>query len=116
MRCSRLLTIVALCLGGASAFAGSHNFQSGKLIDVSTDERLVEGTTHRHSIFIVQIGDLIYTLRGGHVSPHGKDYAQGLVIGDPVQASVEGENVFLLKPDGKDLKTTIQKRERVQAK
>jgi hypothetical protein len=36
-------------------------------------------------------------------------------VGDPVEASVEGDSVILLKPDGKDLKTSILKRERVKA-
>lgn len=108
-----IMILLALCLESAPAIAAAtHAFQAGKLIDVTTDERFYEGTSQRHAIFIVQIGDIIYTLRGGHVSARAKDYAQGLIIGDPVQASVEGDNVLLLKPDGKNLKTSILKRER----
>ncbi len=102
-----------LCVG--SSFAASHNFQTGKLLDVTTDERLVEGTSLRHAVFIVQIGDIVYTLRGERVLSRTKDYAEGLIVGDSVQASVEGESVVLLKPDGKNLKTSVLKRERVKA-
>jgi hypothetical protein len=62
----------------------------------------------------VQIGDLIYTLKGDRIRHHSKDYAQGLIIGDSVQASVEGNEVFILKPDGKDMKTGVLKRERAK--
>ena len=108
--------LLAFCFGSTIVYAGGHNFQTGKLVNVDTDERLARGTSLRRAIFTVQIGDIVYTLRGERVSPRPKDYAQGLIVGDPVQASVEGENVVLQKPDGKDLKTVILKRERVQTK
>ena len=36
------------------------------------------------------------------------------IIGDPVQAAVEGEDLILLRPDGKELKAKITRRERAQ--
>jgi len=111
-RVRRRMMALMFMLCFSAAFAGSHNFQAGKLLDVTTDERLVEGTSHRHAIFIVQIGDIIYTLRGERVLSRTKDYAEGLIVGDPVQVSVEGQNVILLKPDGKNLNTSVLKRER----
>jgi len=109
------LLLFGFSLGTSSAYAGNHSFKPGKLIDVSTDERLYEGTTLRRAIFVVQIDDVVYTLQGGRVSRGAKDYAQGLIVGDPVQASVEGKDVILQKPDGKDFKTSILKRERAKA-
>jgi hypothetical protein len=94
--------------------SNKHEYQTGKLLDVTTDERLVEGTTVRHAIFTVQIGELVYTTRGGHISHHAGDYAQGLIVGDAVQVSIDGEHMLLLKPDGKELKTKIIKRARTQ--
>ncbi len=94
----------------------NRSFQTGKLIDVSTNERLYEGTSHRTAIFTIQIGDIVYTLKGGRVSRRAKDYAHGLIVGDPLQASVEGENVVLQEPDGKNLNTSILNRERAQTK
>jgi hypothetical protein len=116
MRKSLAIALLVLCFGSFLCLAAKHTFQTGKLIDVTTDERLDEGTSYRRAIFTVQIGDIIYTLRGGRVSVRAKDYAQGLIVGDPVQASVEDENVILLKPDGKELKASILKRERVLLK
>ena len=106
MRKFLLSFMIVLCLSFSFtvAFAGSHTFQTGKLIDVTTDERFVEGTSQRHAIFVVQIGDIVYTLKGERLSPRAKDYAEGLIVRDSVQASVEGENVVLLKSNGKDLR------------
>jgi hypothetical protein len=116
MRKFPVVAILALSFCFSPSFAAKHAFQTGKLIDVTTDERLAEGTSYRRAIFVVQIADIVYTLRGGRVSVRAKDYAQGLIVGDPVQVSIEDENVILLRPNGKELKASILKRERVQSK
>ncbi|HET9101159.1 MAG TPA: hypothetical protein VFN62_12260 [Acidobacteriaceae bacterium] len=108
-------SVLALCLSTFSAFA-AHVFQTGKLISATTEDTMKKGTSHRHVVLTVQIQGMIYTLRGGSVSPKAKDYTKGLIVGDPVQASVDGEHVILKKPNGKDMKTTILKRERVAGK
>jgi len=115
----RKLLAIALfifCLGSFLAYGASHNFQTGKLINVTTDDRVYEGTSFSRAIFTVQIGDVIYTLKGERIRRRTKDYGEGLIVGDPVQASVEDQDVILRKPDGKDLKTSILKRERAQTK
>ena len=104
--------LVATLLTGRTARAESHKTHPAKLINVTTDERLDEGTSVRRAIFVVQVDGLIYTLRGDRVRAHAKDIGAGLIIGDPVQVEVKKDNVYLLKPDGKFLKTTIVKRER----
>jgi len=116
MRRLVILATIMLGLGASPAFAGSHTFQSGKLLDVSTDTRSNAQTTRTLAVFTVQIGDIVYTLDGGLVSLHAKDYARGFIVGDPIQASVEGDHVILLRPDGKNLKTTILKRTRAEPK
>lgn len=90
-----------------------HNFQSGKSLDVSEETRTTGQITRTLAVLVVQIGDIVYTLDGGRVHQHSKDFAKGLIVGDAMQASVEGEKVILLAPDGKDLKTEILKRTRV---
>jgi len=107
---------LALALTFASTVPGAakHDFQTGKLINIDTDERLYQGTSFRWAIFTVQVGDLVYTARGGRARRHSGDPGHGLIIGDPVQAAVDGENLILLKPDGKELKTKITKRARAQ--
>jgi hypothetical protein len=116
MRKFLAVTVLAYCLCSTFGYAGSHNFQAGKLLDVTTDESFHEGTSHRRAIFSVQIGDIVYTLKGSRVSRWGNDYAKGLIVGDSVQASVEGGDIILLRPDGKEMKTSILKRERIQLK
>jgi hypothetical protein len=66
-------------------------------------------------IFTVQIGDLVYTARGGRIRRRSGDVGQGLIIGDAVQVALAGsEYLIFLKPDGKELRTKIIKRARVQ--
>jgi len=112
----KALLIVALLLTFAPTFlvAGKRDFQSGKLISVTEDERLAEGTSYRWAIFTVQVADLVYTARGERVRRHSGDIGKGLIVGDPVQVTIDGENLILVKPDGKELKTKIIKRARAQ--
>lgn len=112
----KVLLMVALTLTLATTFLGAkkRDFQTGKLLSVTADERLDEGTSYRWAIFTVQIGDLVYTARGGRIRLHSGDFGQGLIIGDAVQIATEGGDLIFLKPDGKELKTKIVKRERAQ--
>jgi hypothetical protein len=103
------LTFTTIVLG-----ATKYDFQPGKLLNVTADERYVQGTSIRNAIFNIQIGDLVYTARGERIHRNSGDIAEGLIIGDPVKAAVRGEDLILLKPDGKELKTKIIKRERAQ--
>jgi hypothetical protein len=107
----RLLPGVALMLMLAGA---KHDFQSGKLMNIATDERLYEGTTMRWAVFTVKVADMVYTARGERVRRHSGDPGQGLIVGDPVQVAIDGETLILLKPDGKELKAKITRRERAQ--
>jgi hypothetical protein len=94
--------------------AARHDFQTGRLLSVTADERLDEGTTYRWAIFTVQIGDLVITARGGRVRRHSGDIGQGLIVGDAVQVAVDGGDLILLTPDRKELKAKITKRARAQ--
>ena len=57
----KVLLTVALVLTLATTFLGAtkRDFQTGKLVSVTADERLVEGTSYRRAIFTVHIGDLV---------------------------------------------------------
>jgi hypothetical protein len=111
------MVLFSICFGSLAANAANHSFTTGKLLDVRTDERLMEGTSFTCAIFIVQIDDILYTLQGKRlVSLRARDYGEGLIVGDPVQVSVEGNTVILLRPNGKEFKTSIVKRERAPVK
>jgi hypothetical protein len=113
----RVLLVVALTLMLPTIFLGAtkRNFQTGKLVSVTEDEMLDEGTSFRWPIFTVQIADLVYTARGGRIRRRSGDLGQGLIIGDAIQVALDGsEYLIFLKPDGKELKTKIIKRARAQ--
>jgi hypothetical protein len=110
-----IITLVLLCV--VEGIAGApHQFQAGKLLDVGSDERAVEGTTIIHAVYQVQVGDLIYFARGERVRRHSGDPAHGLIVGDPVQAAIEGDDLILQRPDGKEIKAKIVRRQRAENK
>ena len=108
-----LVLILCTTLAAAQAYA-NHLYSSGRLLDATTDERLDKGTSFRRAIYTVQLGDIVYTVRGEKVKSNTKDITKGMIVGDPVDASVDGEHVYLHTPTGKDLKTDIMKRARAQ--
>ncbi|MGA2740412.1 MAG: hypothetical protein ABSG65_23620 [Bryobacteraceae bacterium] len=124
----RKITIMfALALALATVFSGAtkRDFQTGKLLDVTTAANLVRGTSHERAIFVVQVGDLIYTAKGDrlgrvHDSPltlavtGPGDDGRELIVGDPVDVSISGDELIIRKPTGKELKTKIIKRVRAQ--
>lgn len=112
----KILLAVALTLTLATNFlaATKHNFEKETLINVTSDEILDEGTTYRWAIVTVQIGDLVYTARGGRIRRHSGDPAQGLIVGDTIQVAIDGDDLILLKSGGKELKAKITKRARAQ--
>jgi hypothetical protein len=109
-----LLAVLALLCATICFGAAKHDFQTGKLLSVTVDERLDEGTTYRWAVFTVQIGDLVITARGDRVRRFSGDIGQGLIVGDAVQAAIDGGDLILLKPDRKELKAKITKRSRAQ--
>ena len=109
----KLLTLAFVFAAFISA-ASHLAYQTGTLVNVSDDEKFTEGTSLRTAIFTVQIGDLVYTARGGRIRRHSCDVAKGLIVGDPLRVAIKDESLIMLKPDGKELKPKIIKRERVR--
>jgi hypothetical protein len=114
--------IAMLLLLCVPAFAKDHAYQNGKLLSVSKEgDGTVVGTSasnigmafaQSHAIFVIQVADLVYTVRGERVNQRTRDYSKGLIVGDPVKAAVEGNTLVLLLPNGKDFGTAILTRER----
>jgi hypothetical protein len=98
----------AVCLWAAPR----HEFQSGKLVDIGSTDRVEKGTTRSYAVYQVQIGDIVYFGRGEKLSKHPGDSGHGLIVGDPVQAAIDGSDLIIQRPDGKEIKTKIFKRQR----
>jgi len=94
--------------------AENHNFQTAKLLDIDTTVK-ERWANDRYAQFTIQVGDLVYTARGARVKYSQGDLGQGLIVGDPVQVAIQGKDLLLVKPNGKEMKTTIMKRARAQA-
>ena len=116
MKSLAVVAVLTLTLATVSLCAppAQRQFQTGKLVSITADETLIEGTSVRRAIFTVQIGDLVISARGERIRRRSGDPGQGLIIGDAVQVALDGQDLILLKPDGKELKAKIIKRARVQ--
>jgi len=113
--CAALLLIAwTLSLATFAAGATKHDFQTGKLLDIGSSERVIDGTVYKSALFTVQIADLVYTGRGARIMRRTKDVGHGLIVGDPVQVAIDGESLILMTPDRKELKATIVKRARAK--
>jgi len=113
MKTSKLTALLSLLLfTSVLANAADRIFATGKLLGVSTEEHADAKHPQTHAVFTVGYEGMVYTVRAEKVKANSKDYAKGMVIGDPVPVSVNGEHVYLKTPDGKELKTDIIKRAR----
>ncbi len=109
-----VLLFVGIVMSSHLGFAKDHAYTQGKLLDASVDERVKQGSTQARVIYVVQVADIVYTVQGEQVKAGTKDYTRGLIIGDPVQASVDGDHVYLRTEKGKEIKTNVLKRARAQ--
>jgi hypothetical protein len=113
----RIVAVFSILLSAVGLWAAPrHEFQAGKLVDISSEDRVEKGTTHSYAVYQVQIGDIIYFGRGEKLSKHPGDSGHGLIVGDPVQAAIDGSDLIIQRPDGKEMKTKIIKRQRPGAK
>ncbi len=97
-----------------TAFASNRDYQTGKLVDVNYDDLLHSGSSQRHAIYQVRLDDVIYYAESGKLKARAADPAHGLIVGDHVRVAVEGDRLYLRRADGKDIKATIIKRQRVE--
>ena len=105
--------VIAFLLSSGNYWAApAHEFVTGKLVDITSDERVEKGTTRAYAIYQVQLGDLIYFGRGEKLSKHEKDSGHGLIVGDPIEAAIDGKDLIIKRPNGKEIKTKIIKRQR----
>jgi len=84
-------------------------------VDISSDDQVKKGTSHDYAIYQVQVGDIVYFGRGGKQVKHPGDAGRDLIVGDPVQAAIEKDDLIIQRPDGKEIKTKIIKRQRAEA-
>ncbi len=105
--------IACALLFSLASFAHTRDFQTAKLVDVGYDDVMHSGSSQRHPIYKVKLGDVIYSAEGDKVK-HNADPAHGLVVGDDVRVAIEGDRLYLRRADGKDIKANIVKRQRAE--
>lgn len=107
--------VLVSALASVASAGSAPTFVDGKLLDITSDERVIEGTAFRNAVYEVQIDNVIYFGKGERIKKSSGDPGHGLIIGDPVKAAVDGDNLILQRPDGKQIKTKIVRRVRAEA-
>ena len=92
--------------------ADKSDYQTGKLTD-SRREGTGGGAARAQGSFClaVEVGDMTYLVR--QEAYWRWSYAPtDFVVGDPIEVKIKGNDLYLKKPKGGDLKTSIVRRER----
>jgi len=105
MRNTKLAVLLVLVLT-LPVFAGGRECQTGKVLDVTKMQGLYEGTSYERDLISVEVGDIVYAGRGRRNA--GREF----IVGDPVKACIEGNSLYLIRQNGREVKTKIIRRER----
>jgi hypothetical protein len=114
-----------------SATENQKEYQTGKFVDLNSEgyNKLISNpstgdaiTVRRRENFLsIQLGDLV--LVGECVTKenmlgriHNPCQPENWVVGDPIQVRINGNLMYLKKENGKEVKTRIVKRVRVEIK
>ncbi len=119
--CLILVTCTLVWAGEAKVY------QQAKLLDYSSEDRSMYNYTtynnygtlltvpNRYNFkdyfIIIGLGDLV--IMGSYTAKFRWTYKPNWIIGDIVNVRIDGDKLFIQRPDGKELKTTIVKRSRV---
>ena len=111
----RLLVFVVLIVGlGVVALNAGENpaYQTGKLVDLRRETTAAEEAVGPSSFCLaVEIGGMTYLV--SHEARWRWSYEPtDFVVGDPVEARIKGNTMYLKRSKGGDIKTSIKRRER----
>ena len=114
---STILVLAAVLSAGVHQVhaAEKSTFQTGKLVDLRRDETRSGAARAQGSFCLaVELGDMTFVSR---YEPYWRwTYEPSdLVVGDPIEIAVKGENLYIKRPKGGDVKTHITRRERNSA-
>jgi hypothetical protein len=107
--------VLAAAVYGLSVGAGADEkptYQKGKLTDLRR-EGTGSGAARAQGSFClaIELGDLTYVVREEAYWRWSYEPTD-LVVGDPVEVKIKGNDMLIKKPKGGDLKTRISRRER----
>jgi len=125
-----LISALAFAVAGVGA-EKQKDYQTGKFIDLNSEEydKLISNpntgaaaTVRRRENFLsIQVGDLVIV--GECVTKenmlgriHNPCQPGNWVVGDPIELRIAGNLMYLKKEDGKEVKTRIVKRVRLENK
>lgn len=105
-----LAVLVFLAATTGSVSAAKQELPAGEVLSIIVVKGLDGVSSHRWSVFTVQVGNVIYTGSGKRIHHPLDDYSEGFNAGDAVQAEIRGTDMIIKKPGGKTLKTKIMKK------
>lgn len=113
MKRLRLPVVLALALAIVPLHAGEKAvYQHGKLVDLRRESTGAGAARAQGSFCLgVEVGEMTYLVR--HEATWRWSYEPtDFVVGDPVEVKIKGNDMYLRKSKGGDLKTSITRRER----
>jgi hypothetical protein len=113
MKIHRLLGLALLFFLPLSAIAKDKSYIQGKLVSAGTTQTILEGDQFDFATVVIQVDDILITARGRRVTRHSGEIVPGVIIGDPIPVNIDGNEIRLKLPSGKEFKASIVKRERI---
>ena len=132
-----LLAVLMLCLAASSLAESPKEYQKGTLLDMGYQTQAITSyfnqayaTGNRHEAygygsstpvtrrykdynFIVRLGDILYQTE--YSAKYLWSYKPEWIVNDEIEVRLDKDKMFLRKPDGKELKTSIVNRVRLPA-
>jgi hypothetical protein len=97
------------------------DFKKCKLLDIRPyqDNQVIGSNgnvvTVEHDMYAITVAIDGIAVTGEYESRWARSYKPSdLVVGDEIDAKIEGKKLVIKRPDGKELKATIIKRERIR--
>lgn len=113
MKRLRLFAVHVLVLSALSLQAGQKpDYQTGKLVDLRRYSTGSGAARAQGSFCLaVEVGDMSYLVEH---EPYwrGSYEPTDLVVGDSIEVKITGNHMYIKKPKGGDMKTSITRRER----
>ena len=107
----RTLLAVALLAFTVGAH-GADGFQPAAILDASTHVETFGTVVMPVNTVTLRLGDLVVTADYYTALKNGPNVASALVVGDTVQAKLDGKKLLLVLPNGKKISADITRRAR----
>jgi len=112
----RVFLAIALVFSSLAPIGAAHEqgFQTGTLVDIRKAGPPVDDKILLQLIFVVQVGDSIYEATTSENLSKSEEFADSVIVGDPIKVAIHGEEMTLANKSGNELTIKIIRRKHAE--